>query len=105
MSIPQIEQAKIQARIAVPIIKAFQAELGEDRANEIVRTALDAVARRTGEAASAFLEGNPVEKVIAGLPIPAAGNARDVEVITQTSDAFQFDVTGCRYGESFKELG
>ena len=40
MSIPVIEQAKIQARVLVPLVKALQAELGEERANAIVQTAL-----------------------------------------------------------------
>jgi hypothetical protein len=37
MDIPIIEQARIQARVLVPLVKALQAELGEDRANAIVR--------------------------------------------------------------------
>ena len=36
MSIPVIEQAKIQAQVLVPLIKAMQAELGEARANALV---------------------------------------------------------------------
>jgi hypothetical protein len=105
MSIPQIEQVKIQARVLIPVVKAFQAELGEERANEVVRNALDGVARRTGQAANSFLKGNPVEKVVAGLPIPAASNALAVEVMAQTSEVFEFNVTGCRYAEFYKQLG
>lgn len=105
MSIPQIEQVKIQARLLMPVVKAFQAELGEERANEVVRNALDDVARRTGQAASSFLKGNPVEKVVAGVPVFAAGNALDLEVVAQTSEAFEFNVTGCRYAEFYKQLG
>ena len=105
LSIPQLEQAKIQARVLLPLVKAFQAELGEERANQIVRKAWEAVARRTGEAARDLLPGNPVEKVAAGLPIFSAGGALDVEVLKQTSEAFEFNVKGCRYAEFFKELG
>ena len=38
-SIPRIEQAKIQARVLIPVVKAMQAELGEERAKEVVRNA------------------------------------------------------------------
>ena len=31
MDIPVIEQAKIQAQVLVPLVKALQAELGEER--------------------------------------------------------------------------
>ena len=40
MDIPLIEQAKIQAQVLVPLVKALQAELGEERANALVRKAL-----------------------------------------------------------------
>ena len=49
MSIPVIEQAKIQARVLVPLVKALQKELGEARANAIVRTALGDMYRKLGE--------------------------------------------------------
>ena len=41
-----IEEAKSQARVLVPLVKALQAELGEERANAIVRKALGDWARR-----------------------------------------------------------
>jgi hypothetical protein len=40
MDIPLIEQVKIQAQVLVPLVKTLQAELGEERANAIVRKAL-----------------------------------------------------------------
>ena len=49
MGIPVIEQAKIQARVLVPLVKALQAELGEARANAIVRKALGDMYRTLGE--------------------------------------------------------
>ena len=49
MSIPGIEQAKIQAQVLVPLVKALQVELGEERANTLVRKALGDVYRRLGE--------------------------------------------------------
>ena len=40
MSVSVIEQARIQAQVLVPLVKALQTELGEARANAIVRGAL-----------------------------------------------------------------
>jgi len=40
VDIPVIEQAKIQAQVLVPLVKALRAELGEERANSLVRKAL-----------------------------------------------------------------
>ena len=39
MGVPVIQQAKIQAEVLIPLIKALQAELGEERANALVRRA------------------------------------------------------------------
>ncbi len=49
MDIPLIEQVKIQAQVLVPLVKALQAELGEERANAIVRKALGDLYRKYGE--------------------------------------------------------
>ena len=49
MDIPLIEQVKIQAQVLVPLVKALQAELGEERANAIVRKTLGNLYRRYGE--------------------------------------------------------
>ena len=49
MDTPLIEQVKIQAQVLVPLVKALQAELGEQRANAIVRKALGDLYRKYGE--------------------------------------------------------
>src|SRR5262245_53641435 len=49
MGIPVIEQAKIQAQVLVPLVKALQSELGKERANALVRKALGDLYRRLGE--------------------------------------------------------
>ena len=37
MAVPLIEQVKIQAQVLVPLVRALQSELGEERANALVR--------------------------------------------------------------------
>jgi len=49
VGIPVIERVKIQAQVLVPLVKAFQAELGEERANALVRKTLGNIFRRLGE--------------------------------------------------------
>ncbi len=106
MDVPVIEQAKIQARVLVPLVKALQAELGEDRANAIVRKALGDMYRRLGEkwwrAQGAKSLG---EKMGSAFAMYAAGGALDYQVVRQSEDAFEIDVTGCRYAQFYKELG
>lgn len=106
MGVPLIEQVKIQAQVLVPLIRTLQAELGEERANALVRKSLGSLYRQFGEAwwrtqgASTFGEklGKSFEKF-------AAGNALDYEVVKQTTDTFELNVTGCRYAKFYQELG
>ena len=49
MGISVIEQVKIQAQVLVPLVKALQAELGEERANALVHKTLGNIFRRVGE--------------------------------------------------------
>jgi hypothetical protein len=106
MAIPLLEQIKIQAQALVPLVKALQAELGEERANAIVRKALGAHYRTVGEAWwRAQGARNLGEKMASAFSGFAAGDALDYEVVTQTPDAFEVNVTGCRYARFFQELG
>ena len=106
MSIPLVERAKIQARVLVPLVKALQAELGEERANAIVRKALGDMYRKLGETWwQAQNSNNLGVNVASAFATYAAGNGLDYEVTKQSPDAFEMNVTGCRYAQFYKELG
>jgi L-2-amino-thiazoline-4-carboxylic acid hydrolase len=106
MSISVLQQAKIQAQVLVPLVKAMQAELGEARANVLVRKALRDTYRRYGEEFwRAKNDKNLGKTVAAAFATYARDEALDYEIIEQSQDAFAMDVTGCRYAEFYKELG
>jgi predicted ArsR family transcriptional regulator len=106
MDIPGIEQAKIQARVLVPLVKALQTELGEERANALVQRALGDVYRRLGEKWwQAKGDKNLGENMASAFAKYAGGDALDYRVREQSRDAFEIDVTGCRYAQFYKELG
>jgi L-2-amino-thiazoline-4-carboxylic acid hydrolase len=109
VSVSVIEQARIQAQVLVPLVKALQAELGEARANAIVRGALRDLYRGYGEAfwRAKKEENEPdVGKAVASaFATYARDGALDYTVLEQSEDAFAFDVTRCRYAEFYQELG
>ena len=106
MDVPLIEQIKIQARVLVPLVKALQAELGEERANALVRAALSAHCRKVGERWWRARAGSHLgEKMAASFEQFAAGGALDYDVLQQSQDAFDVNVTGCRYARFFEEIG
>ena len=106
MDIPLIEQVKIQAQVLVPLVKKLQAELGEERANALVRKALGDLFRKYGEKwwrtqGSCSLG----DKVTSAFAMFAAGDALEYTVVEDTPDSFGLNVTGCRYAEFYKKIG
>jgi len=106
VGISVIEQAKIQAQVLVPLVKTLQAELGEERANALVRKALGDVYRRLGEqwwrARGSKHLGENMASAFAAF---AKGEAIDYSVRAQSQDAYEINVTECRYAQFYKELG
>src|SRR5437764_5970033 len=102
MDIPVIERVKIQAQVLVPLIKTLQAELGEERANAIVRRALGELYRKFGEKWW-WAQGprNLGDNMASAFDMFAAGDALDYKVVNQAPDAFEVDVTGCRYAKFY----
>jgi hypothetical protein len=106
MDIPLIEQVKIQARILVPLVKAMQEELGEERANELVRKAMGPLFRKYGESWWRSQAGNFEEKMDSTFgKLYGAADALKYEVIKKTPDAFEVNVTGCRYAQFYEKIG
>jgi len=106
MSLPIIEQAKIQAQALVPLVRALQLEMGEQRANALVRQALGDMYRRYGEDFWRTKgEANIGKAMASAFATFARGDALDYQVREQSQDVFAIDVTGCRYAEFYKELG
>jgi hypothetical protein len=106
MRLSVIQQVKIQAQVLVPLVKALQAELGEERANALVRKALGDTYRRYGEEFWRKKNEENLGKAIASAFATYAGDdALDYRVVEQSEDAFAINVMGCRYADFYKELG
>ena len=106
MDIPLIEQVKIQAQVLVPLVKTLQAELGEERANAIVRRALGDLYRKYGEKWWRTQGArNLGEKVASAFEMFAAGDALEYEVVKKAPDAFEVNVTECCYAKFYNKIG
>jgi len=87
VSISVLEQAKIQSRVLVPLIKALQAELGEARANALVRRTLGELYRRYGEEFwQAKNERNLGEAIASAFKTYARDDALEYRVREQAQD-------------------
>ena len=94
MGISVLEQAKVQAQVLVPLVKALQAELGEERANAVVRKALGDIYRRLGEqwwrAKKSRHVGENMARAFAAF---GKGDALDYSIRAQSHDTYEIDVT------------
>jgi L-2-amino-thiazoline-4-carboxylic acid hydrolase-like protein len=106
VSIPVIQQVKIQAQVLVPLVKALQQELGDQRANALVRRVLGDVYRRFGEEFWRTKKEKDLGKNMASaFAAFARDDALEYRLRDQSPDAVAIDVTRCRYAEFYKELG
>ena len=102
-----LDQVKIQAQVLLPVIRAFRKELGDERANAIVRAALREWSRAVHQAIAARTPGTPREKwaAMTAAAMPRIGEAIDIDFLKHEADTVEFNVTGCRYAEFFRALG
>ena len=106
MDVPVIEQARIQAQVLVPLVKALQAELGEERANALVRKALGDVYRRFGEQWWLAKQSSHLgENMASAFAAFGKGDAITYTLRSQSQDRYEIDVTRCRYAQFYQELG
>ena len=106
MSVSVLDQARIQAELLVPLVKAMQAELGVVRANALVRKTLAPIFRRYGEEFwRQKNEPNLGKAIASAFRTFAKDGALDYNVLEQSQDAYAIDVTRCRYAEFYKQLG
>jgi hypothetical protein len=106
-SLSLLDMVKLQAQVLVPLLKAFRAELGEARANQIAGAALREWSRKLYADIGAQLPGSPRQKweAINAAALPRIGNAVDFEMLKQEPEALEFNITGCRYADFFRQLG
>src|SRR5260221_11111859 len=96
MDIPLIEQVRIQAQVLIPLVKTLQAELGEERANAIVRKALGDLYRKYGEKWGRTQGArNLGEKGASAYEMFSSGDALEFKVAKSQPDALELNVPEC----------
>jgi len=104
MDIPFIDQVRTQAQVLVPLVKHLQTELGVKRARELVKEGLREWAQNLGKQIAADQQKISAETAAQVLPMFAASNALDYEILMQDESNFDVNVTRCSYAEFYSEL-
>lgn len=104
--LPILQQRRIEANVIKPIYEEMVAELGEERAKEILGAAIRKNAIAQGKAyADAQEEPTSLLGFHSLLPQWKANGALEVEMLEEREDEVHYNVTRCRYAEMYKEMG
>ena len=101
--LPLLQRREIEAGVIAPLFRAFAAEVGEARAREIVAGVVRDLARQAGCAAAAG--GNDLVHLKRAVEKWTEGGALELTVLRDDAEAFEFDVTRCRFAEMYARLG
>jgi predicted ArsR family transcriptional regulator len=102
-----LDKTRIQAQVLVPVLRAMRAEMGNDKANAIVKQALRDWSTQLFAAIGDSIEGSPRRKWTSMQSALRDVSEREVEFEVRRHDeeALEFDVTNCRFAEFFRALG
>ena len=101
-----LERRKLEAAVLVPVIRAMQAEFGEERVNEVVGRTIQEIARAQGVAAR---ETGNIDTMAALADRFQNAVLREgslvVDVVENDDAHFGFNVTRCKFMEMYEEMG
>lgn len=100
-----LERRRIEAAVLTPLIRAFQAELGEERANEVARRAIVGIAEQQGRERAAALGHDDLATFSGNMQAWSGGGALEVDVVERNTERVGFDVRRCRFAEMYRDMG
>jgi hypothetical protein len=104
-SLTLLERREIEAQVIGPLIRGFAAEVGTEKALEVVRKVISGLAREGGADLARRLGGASLEAFAGALDLWSAGGALEIEVLERTPERLSFNVTRCKYAEMYRALG
>ncbi|MBH0238583.1 L-2-amino-thiazoline-4-carboxylic acid hydrolase [Methylobrevis albus] len=101
-----LARRRIEAEIIRPIHAEMKRRFGAEAAREVLRAAITEAAIAAG-ARFAGAEAGPVDltSFAALQPLWRKDDALEIEVLAETPDRFDYDVTRCRYAEMYHGMG
>jgi hypothetical protein len=103
--LPLLRQREIEANVVSPLFRAFAAEVGEERARAVLANVIGDLAKQAGCAMSAAVGGNDLSHLKLVVEKWTENGALELEVLRDDPEAYEFNVTRCRYAEMYRRLG
>ena len=105
--LPTLTKRKLQAEVIGPIFAEMVAEIGEEKASEILDRAIRKAAINEGRAFAARAPGGKpsMADFIKLFELWTTGGSLEIDVLEASDTQFDFNVTRCRYAETYREMG
>lgn len=105
--LPTLTKRKLQAEVIGPIFAEMVAEFGDERAAQVLDRAIRKAAINEGKAFAARAPGGKpsMADFIKLFELWTTGGSLEIDVLEASEARFDFNVTRCRYAETYKEMG
>ena len=106
--LPLLERRRLEAAVLIPVIRAMQAEFGEEKVNQVVGDAIRDIARAQGEKLREHSRIESIPQLAAQMvdgPGPLSEGSLTVEVVERDETHFGFNVTRCKFVEMYEQMG
>ena len=104
-AISTLTRREIEAGIAGPLIRAFAAEIGEEKARQVAGRVISELAKKSGEALAQVAGGRGLENFAKGLELWSQDGALEFEILEQGPKKLSMNVTRCRYADMYQRIG
>jgi hypothetical protein len=104
--IPTLTKRTLQAQVIGPIYAEMVAQIGEEKASAILDAAIRKAAIAVGRHFADKVGGQTsMADFIKLYELWTADGALEMKVLEASDTVFDFDITRCRYAETYKEMG
>ena len=100
-----LDRRRIEAKVLGPLIRAYQDEIGRERAADIARRVITGIAREQGANMAKKLGADGLRDFADNKEPWTRNGALEIDVIEKSDSEYSFNVTRCRYAEMYRELG
>ena len=105
VAISHLQRRKIEGRVLIPFIQALRDKFGENAAREVVDETIRKLAVEDGARWAKSYGRTTASLRKVAEEVWAGGGSLDVQIVGESEDRLDFNVTRCRYAEFYKELG
>ena len=103
--LPMLDQRRIEANILKPVYEEMKAQLGTEKAQEILGAAVIRDSISQGAAYAEGLEDRGLKAFRDTMAQWKASGALEMEMLKETDEEVHFNVVRCKYSEMYREMG